>query len=83
MRALSGSAERLRVHEWSGDAEEGGPVVGEVVLYVARGSVELELGGKTHRLSEGDAMFFDGSTPHKLRNTGDDDTRALFVANGG
>ena len=63
-------------------ADEGGPVVGEVVLYVARGSVELDLGGKTHRLGEGDALFFDGATPHKLRNTGDDDTRALFVANG-
>jgi transcriptional regulator with XRE-family HTH domain len=82
MRALSGSAEALRVREWSGDSDEGESVIGEVVLYVARGSIELDLGGKKHRLSEGDALFFDGATPHKLRNTGDDDTRALFVAHG-
>jgi transcriptional regulator with XRE-family HTH domain len=80
MRALSGQRDGLRVREWSGDAEEEPePALGEVVLYVARGSLELELEGKVHKLSEGDALFFDGSSPHRLRRTGGASTRALFV----
>ena len=43
---------------------------GEVAIYVARGVVEVDLDGDVHELDEGDALRFDGSTPHRLRRAG-------------
>jgi quercetin dioxygenase-like cupin family protein len=51
-----------------------------VLLYVARGSVEVDLDGDVHALDEGDALLFDGTIPHRLRRTGGVSTRALRVA---
>jgi transcriptional regulator with XRE-family HTH domain len=53
---------------------------GEVLIYVARGAVEVEIGGTVHELGEGDALRFDGATPHRLRRSGGPGTRALIVA---
>ncbi len=53
---------------------------GEVLLYVARGGVEVDLDGDVHALEEGDALLFDGGVPHRLRRTGGVATRALCVA---
>lgn len=86
MRALSGHRDGLRVREWSSagnDADEPETALGQVVLYVASGSLELVLGGTVHKLSEGDALFFDGSTPHRLRPAGGESARALFVDSDG
>ena len=55
---------------------------GEVLIYVARGAVEVEIGGAVHELGEGDALRFDGATPHRLRRSGGTGTRALIVATG-
>jgi transcriptional regulator with XRE-family HTH domain len=52
---------------------------GDVAIYVARGALEVELGGTVHALSEGDALRFDGAIPHRLRRTGAPSTRALIV----
>jgi len=52
---------------------------GEVTVYVARGSLEIDLDGTVHALSEGDALRFDGAIPHRLRRTGPPNTRALIV----
>lgn len=43
-----------------GDAQE--------LLIVTRGSVELYLAGKIHRLDEGDSIEFRSSMPHKISN---------------
>ena len=55
---------------------------GEVVLYVVRGAIEVDLDGTVHHLAAGDALRFDGSLPHRLRRSGPATTRALYVAAG-
>jgi transcriptional regulator with XRE-family HTH domain len=53
---------------------------GQVLIYVARGAIEVELAGSVHALGEGDAIRFDGAIPHRLRRSGGPSTRALIVA---
>ena len=86
MRELGGTPGAPLLREWSArnrrwpaelDVE-----AGEIAVYVARGSIELDLNGTIHELSEGDTLHFDGSTPHRLRRTGATNTRALIVAAG-
>jgi transcriptional regulator with XRE-family HTH domain len=71
------------VHEWSGgsrrwptEAEGHG---GDVLVYVARGALDVDLDGTVHELEEGDAVVFDGTTPHRLRRRGSPSTRALII----
>ena len=52
---------------------------GEVAVYVARGSVEVDVNGSVYALGEGDTLRFDGSLPHRLRRAGGTSTRALVV----
>lgn len=84
VRALAGCGEPFVVHEWSGgsrrwpDEHEVEP--GEVLVYVARGGLEVDVDGDVHALEEGDALKFDGGMPHRLRRTGGVSTRALRVA---
>lgn len=52
---------------------------GEIAIYVARGSIEVDLDGTVHALAEGDALRFDGATRHRLRRSGPPVTRALIV----
>jgi transcriptional regulator with XRE-family HTH domain len=84
LRTLAGHGEPLAVCEWTGGSrrwpEEPQVMPGEVLLYVARGSVEIDIGGDVHALEEGDALIFDGGVPHRLRRTGGVATRALRVA---
>jgi transcriptional regulator with XRE-family HTH domain len=56
--------------------------LGEVLVYVARGAVEVDLDGTVHALAEGDALRFAGAVPHRLRRSGGPGTRALIVAAG-
>ena len=82
VRTLSGSRSRCA----SGPAAAAaGPRsarsrAGDVLLYVARGGLEVDLDGEIHALEEGDALLFDGGVPHRLRRTGGVATRALKVA---
>jgi transcriptional regulator with XRE-family HTH domain len=62
---------------WPAHAQE---QVGELLIYVARGAVEVDLDGTVHALDEGDALRFDGTIPHRLRRRGGPGTRALIVA---
>jgi len=82
VRTLTG--EPLTVREWTGGSrrwpEEHEVTVGDVLLYVARGGVEIDLDGEIHALEEGDALLFDGGVPHRMRRTGGVTTRALKVA---
>ena len=55
---------------------------GELLIYVARGAVEVDIAGIVHELGEGDTLRFDGATPHRLRRSGGTGTRALIVASG-
>jgi transcriptional regulator with XRE-family HTH domain len=65
-----------RSRRWAGELEAH---TGEVAVYVARGTLEVDLDGAIHELAEGDALRFDGAIPHRLRRTGGTGTRALLV----
>jgi transcriptional regulator with XRE-family HTH domain len=71
------------VHEWSSASrrwpEQLDSHAAEVLVYVARGSLDIELDGVIHELDEGDAVVFDGATPHRLRRRGGPSTRALIL----
>jgi transcriptional regulator with XRE-family HTH domain len=86
VRELFGDGTALRVREWSGGGrawpEEGDTTTGEVLVYVVRGAVEVDLDGTVHALREGDSLFFDGTVRHRLRRRGGSRTRALYVATG-
>jgi transcriptional regulator with XRE-family HTH domain len=66
-----------RNRRWPAAAEA---VPGEVLIYVARGAIEVDLDGTVHALGEGDAIRFDGATRHRLRRSGGPSTRALIIA---
>ena len=78
------AAEPNEVREWTGGSRrwpaERVVSAGDVLLYVARGGLEVDLDGEIHALEEGDALLFDGGVPHRLRRTGGVATRALKVA---
>ena len=71
------------LREWSAGSAAGrrprGPD-GEIAIYAARGTIEVDVNGTIHELSEGDTLYFDGTTPHRLRRTGGTNTRAVIVA---
>ena len=52
---------------------------GEEFLFVLNGQLEISLAGKLHRLSAGDSLYFDSSTPHTWRNPGKKETRILWI----
>jgi uncharacterized cupin superfamily protein len=74
----------LQVREWSGGSRswprDMETAAGEVLVYVARGAVEVDLDGTVHALGEGDALRFDGGVPHRIRRSGGVSTRALLIA---
>jgi glyoxylate utilization-related uncharacterized protein len=74
------------VHEWQGGSrdwsEQGDTTAGEVMVYVVRGALEIDLDGTVHALRQGDSLFFDGSMRHRLRRRGGTGTRALYIAIG-
>ena len=84
VRTVASDGRPLVVREWIGGSrrwpEQRDVESGEVLVYVARGSVEVDLDGDVHALDEGDALLFDGEVPHRLRRTGGTATRALRVS---
>jgi transcriptional regulator with XRE-family HTH domain len=73
----------MEVLEWTGGSrrwpDEHDVEPGDLVVYVARGGLEVELDGDVHALEEGDTLLFDGSVPHRFRRTGGVSTRVLRV----
>jgi transcriptional regulator with XRE-family HTH domain len=83
LREVLAADPELRLVEWSGGSrrwpEEPTVHPGVVAVYVVRGELEVEVGDAVHRLEEGDALRFDGASPHRLRRTGSPGTRALVI----
>ena len=83
VRELPGVPGAPSLREWSCRGrrwpEEHDVHSGEVAIYVARGAIEVDLGGTVHELGEGDTLRFEGSIPHRIRRTGSPGTRALIV----
>jgi transcriptional regulator with XRE-family HTH domain len=48
-------------------------------LVVARGSVEIEVGGRVEALRQGDAIVFEADVPHVYRSTSADETVMYLV----
>jgi transcriptional regulator with XRE-family HTH domain len=86
VRELPLGGRTMRVREWSAGArswpEATETTTGEVLLYVLRGAIEVELDGTVHGLGAGDALRFDGAVRHRFRRRGPTTTRALYVAAG-
>ena len=76
----------MRVREWTGGGREWPDEIettsGEVLLYVVRGSIEVDLDGSVQELEAGDALKFDGAVRHRVRRSGPAATRVLYVAAG-
>jgi transcriptional regulator with XRE-family HTH domain len=83
LRDLGGSPGTPILREWTARSRrwpEASTVEhGEVAIYVARGTVEIDLDGTVEALDEGDTIRFDGAIPHRLRRTGGTTTRALIA----
>jgi transcriptional regulator with XRE-family HTH domain len=86
IRELSPERASVRVREWRGGSrswsDEGDTTTGEVMVYVVRGAIEVDIDGTIHALRQGDSLFFDGTMRHRLRRSGGTGTRALYVATG-
>ena len=84
IRDLGGAAGTPVLREWSARTrrwpEDATVEHGEVAIHVARGSIEVDLGGSIHSLDEGDTLRFDGTIPYRLRRTGGTTTRALIAS---
>lgn len=52
---------------------------GEEMLFVLSGELEIAMKGESHRLREGDAIYFDSSVPHSYRRVSNGDCRAVVV----
>ncbi len=83
VRELPGEPAAPTLREWTAANRrwpaEAAVTRGEVAIYVARGSIEVDVAGSLTTLGEGDTLRFDGSLPHRLRRAGGTSTRALIV----
>jgi transcriptional regulator with XRE-family HTH domain len=56
--------------------------VGEELMFVLSGNVEVQVSGKSIRLGEGDTLYFDSHLPHRSRSLGDKYAEVLVVITG-
>lgn len=56
--------------------------VGEELMFVLSGNVEVEVSGKFIRLGEGDTLYFDSHLPHRSRSLGKKYAQVLVVITG-
>ncbi len=62
-----------------GQRREALPHEGEEFLIVLSGRVNLQYGDDLHVLAEGDCLYFDASTPHRLDNPYETQSQVLCV----
>jgi transcriptional regulator with XRE-family HTH domain len=55
------------------------PKNSEEFVWVLKGKVEFEINGEILIIEEGDTLYFDGSIPHRWKNTTQQLAEALFV----
>ena len=82
VRALT-TGDRIRALEVTGPPANWGSSKatqpGQMMIYVADGSVEADVAGRRYELESGDTLMFDGRLPHDVRNTNGPETRYLSV----
>ena len=64
------AAEKVRKHQHAGVE----------LIYVMSGELEVRIGKEEHRLSEGDAIYFDASLPHGYRRVARKPCTAIVVS---
>jgi quercetin dioxygenase-like cupin family protein len=52
--------------------------IGTEYWYVIAGCLDVTLGFETYRLSAGDSISFNSSTPHRLSNAGNSEVEAIW-----
>ncbi|WP_035587399.1 helix-turn-helix domain-containing protein [Hippea jasoniae] len=52
---------------------------GEELVIVIKGEIEIEIGGKTYILGEGDSAVYNSNIPHRWRNPSDKTTEVIWV----
>jgi|SRR4051794_34240157 transcriptional regulator with XRE-family HTH domain len=57
--------------------------VGEELMFVLSGCIEVELGGRSIRVNSGDALYFDSHLPHRSRSVGPRNAQVLVVVTRG
>jgi transcriptional regulator with XRE-family HTH domain len=62
-----------------GGRKQAMPHEGEEFLIVLKGKVEFEFDGMAQSLTEGDSLYFDAETDHRLFNVTDKEARVLCV----
>jgi len=55
---------------------------GEEFGYVIKGKLEIEVGGETFWLEEGDSVYIEEFVPHRYRNAGDGECITIWVVHG-
>jgi mannose-6-phosphate isomerase-like protein (cupin superfamily) len=53
--------------------------MGEELMFVLSGTVEVELSGRAVRLRPGDALYFDAHLPHRSRSVGPKNAQVLVI----
>ena len=56
--------------------------VGDEMVYVLKGDVEIHLDKECLHLSAGDCLYFDASTPHRSRSLGPERASTLVIVSG-
>ena len=56
--------------------------VGEELMFVLSGNIEVEVSGKSFQLGEGDTLYFDSHLPHRSRSVGKKYAQVLVVITG-
>lgn len=51
---------------------------GEEVTYVLKGTMWIKIGQEEYTLEEGDTIYYFGTTPHQIINTGDEEM--IFIS---
>jgi transcriptional regulator with XRE-family HTH domain len=54
--------------------------IGEELIHVLKGVVEIHVGAERHLLKEGDCIHFGSAEPHTVRNIGDATAKLLWAA---
>ena len=52
---------------------------GQEFVLVIKGMLEISLNNTVYVLKKGDSIYFNSSTPHSFRNTGKEETEAVWV----
>ncbi len=69
----------IRMAPGAGTPTENSSHGSERFLYLTKGSVDVEVSGKTYRLGKGDSLYFDPSLKHSLTNASRSETEIISI----